>query len=105
MLSSVFAIRTSVFIRSTQPNHPFNDAIKSMLYASTFDEALSRYLTFSASVSPWLCPRLMYSQSHIHIYWLDENKLENRFLIESAMSAIQAFSRQLYQTKLVEIRI
>ena len=79
---------------------PFNDAIKSMLYASTFDEALSRYLTFSASVSPWLCPRLMYSQSHIHIYWLDENKLENRFLIESAMSAIQAFSRQLYQTKL-----
>lgn len=79
---------------------PFNDAIKSMLYASTFDEALSRYLTFSASVSPWLCPRLMYSQSHIHIYWLDENKLENRFLIESAMSAIQAFSRQLYQAKL-----
>lgn len=79
---------------------PVNDAIKSMLYASTLDEALTRYLTFFASVSPYLCPRMMYSQSHIHIYWLDENKIENRFLIESAMSALQALSRQLYQTKL-----
>ncbi len=48
----------------------------------------------------------MYSQSHIHIYWLDEDKLENRFLIESAMSAVQAFSRQLYQSQIsVEIRV
>ncbi|MEF9957495.1 MAG: AraC family transcriptional regulator ligand-binding domain-containing protein [Acinetobacter sp.] len=79
---------------------PFNDAIKSMLYASTLDEALSRYLSFFAAVSPWLCPRMMCSSSHIHIYWLDENKVENRFLIESAMSAVQALSRQLYQAKL-----
>ncbi|MFV5360019.1 AraC family transcriptional regulator ligand-binding domain-containing protein [Acinetobacter oleivorans] len=79
---------------------PFNDAIKSMLYASTLNEALNRYLIFFASVSPWLCPRVIYSQNQIHIYWLDENKFENRFLIESAMSSLQAFSRQLYQAKL-----
>ncbi|MDM1022192.1 AraC family transcriptional regulator ligand-binding domain-containing protein [Acinetobacter sp. VNK23] len=79
---------------------PFNDAIKAMLYSSSLDDALNRYLTFFASVSPWLCPRIMYSSDQIHLYWLDENKIDNRFFIESAMSAIQALSRQLYQSKL-----
>lgn len=79
---------------------PFNDPIKSMLYAAHLDEVFSRYIEFFSLVSPWLCPRIMRSSTHLHLYWLDENKFENRFLIESSMSAVQALSRQLYQEKL-----
>lgn len=79
---------------------PFNDAAQSMLYAGTLGEALQRYQEFSAIVSPLLSPRLMTGSQSIHIYWLDENNPQNRFLVEAAMSGINHLSRYLFDSKL-----
>ncbi|MFC3901506.1 transcriptional regulator, AraC family [Acinetobacter marinus] len=79
---------------------PFHEAQHSLLYANSIAEALQRYVTFSSLLCPWLTPQLFESQQHLYLYWLDENNPDSQHLIESAMSAIQALTRQLYGQKL-----
>lgn len=79
---------------------PFNDAAQSMLHASTLHQALQRYQEFAAIVSPLLSPRMLISTHNLHLYWLDENDPQKRFLLEAAMSSINHLSRYLFGSKL-----
>lgn len=79
---------------------PFHEAHHSLLYANTIAEALHAYVKFSSLLCPWLTPQLFVSQNQIYLYWLDENNPDNQYLIESAMSAVQSLTRQLYGQKL-----
>lgn len=79
---------------------PFSDAAQSVLHAGSLYEALQRYQEFSAFVSPLLSPRLLIGTDSLHIYWLDENDPQKRFLLEAAMSGINHLSRYLFDSKL-----
>lgn len=82
---------------------PFNDALKSILYAQTFEHALNRYLEFHSLVCPWLIPKVMKSQNEIIIYWLNSQHQARLFLLEMSMSAMKALTRTIFGEKIAWI--
>ncbi|SDB81902.1 AraC family transcriptional regulator [Acinetobacter boissieri] len=80
---------------------PFNHALKSILYAQNFEQALQRCLEFHAFVCPWLTPKLIKNNHEIMIYWLNVPRNdEGLFLLEISMSAFKALSRDILGEKI-----
>ncbi|MDG1579793.1 AraC family transcriptional regulator [Pseudomonas sp. GOM6] len=78
------------------PGH-YGAASHALQHATNLGQALDILCRQRALLSPLLSPRLLLDEHHVHLYWLDSCGAGNqqRFLVESAMTALLAMSRWL----------
>ena len=78
------------------PGH-YGAASHALQHATNLGQALDILRRQRALLSPLLSPRLLFDEQRVHLYWLDSCGAGNqqRFLVESAMTALLAMSRWL----------
>lgn len=83
------------------PGH-YGAVSEQLRHAHTLHEALECLTTGAALFSPLLAPRLVLDDHYGYLFWVDTCRPghQRRFLVEAAMTAVYALSRQLFASKL-----